>query len=251
MLISGFSLPCYLLINIYITYTPQLFWTVLMRTWVSWKLFELLLLAHILYPFTRLLDYRIVSRNLYTVGHSIYFILHFHQACTWLVMSPYICQHLPFSVIFISLVMFYLLCEHCVQNILITFIPLPNHFSVGVVYFCCFSICHPVRRVLIFHCSVVLQFLNMSVVQLFFPVTIDYFCSVGIIAIYHLTIYVKIYSWVLYLNQLVSMSLCQYYTILIFTDFHLFLLFLLALRIVLAIQDLLKSYINFKHFSYC
>lgn len=117
----------------------------------------------------RLLDYRILSRNLYTVGHSKYFIFHYHQACTCVVMSPYICQHLPFSVIFISLVMFHLLFEYCVQNILITFIPVPNHFSVGVVYFCSFSICHPKRRVLIFHCSVILHFLNMSVVKLFFP----------------------------------------------------------------------------------
>lgn len=79
--------------------------------------------------------------------------------------------------------------------------------------------------------------------SLFFSVTIDYFCNFGIITIYHLTIYVKISSWVLYLNQLVSMSLCQHYTILIFTAFHLFLLFLFSLRIVLAIHDLLRSYI--------
>lgn len=75
------------------------------------------------------------SRNIYTFGHGIYFILYLHQTCTWLVISPYICQHLLFSVIIISLIIFLLILWELCTVIFIIFIHLSNLFMLVLFTF--------------------------------------------------------------------------------------------------------------------
>lgn len=97
-----------------------------------------------------------ISRNFRTLFQSSCTILHVHQKCMKIQISPHSCQHLLLSVFLILVTLIrmklYLVVLTCTSISLIT-------NDVEHLSMCLFAICYPIRRNIFFNTVILLWFL--------------------------------------------------------------------------------------------